>query len=135
MPKIDVLVARGDEEQIVAAGRPVHLIAFYERFGHDSPQNVPELAWLTHRALGVEEPLQEWVKTLDELTAAPIDVQKARARMHGEGEITTPEAIRRAAAELGISEEQLAAASAGLDPTTPTPVVGVLESARPSGDA
>lgn len=101
MPKLEVALATVDgTRQIVNIGRPAVLIAFADEFGKampglsdpriDGDENVSvglsptvwrEYAWCTHRALGIEQPLDEWVETLDELTANDDAVEALRVEL------------------------------------------------------
>lgn len=68
MPRIEVAVTYNDgTREIVNAGKPAVLVAFGDEHGHPGPESPREIAWLVHRALGVEEPLNEWLDTLDDL--------------------------------------------------------------------
>jgi hypothetical protein len=93
MPQIDVAVATRDgARRIVNVGRPGLLIAFADKFGKTAPEPphiMRELAWLVHHELKVEQPLDEWVETLVELT----DNQEDVARLRDEWEPDPREAV------------------------------------------
>lgn len=88
--RLDIAVVYSDGRRgVVTVGRPADLIAFAEKFdkiGPDGPQAVREIAWLAHRALKIELPLEAWLDTLDELTADPKLVAKVRAEVDKAGE-------------------------------------------------
>jgi hypothetical protein len=83
MPRIDVaLVYRDGRREVVTVGRPADLIAFADKFEKTAPSEpyaIRELAWLAHRALKVEQPLDEWVEELDERTGQEDVVEAIRA--------------------------------------------------------
>lgn len=85
MPRIDIaLVYTDGRREVVKVGRPADLIAFadkYDRIAPSEPYAVAELAWLAHRALKVELPLDEWVESLDELTSDDEQVEVIRAEL------------------------------------------------------
>lgn len=82
MPRIDVAVRFADgREEVVQVGRPADLIAFADQFGHIAPEPpyaIRELAWLTHRALRIQEPLEQWVDSLDDISAGDDAVAAIR---------------------------------------------------------
>lgn len=85
MPRIDVALVYADgRKEVVTVGRPADLIAFADKFQKTAPSEpyaIRELAWLAHRALHVEQPLDEWVETLDELTGQDEVVAEVRAEL------------------------------------------------------
>ena len=85
--RLDIAVVYDDgRREVVTVGRPADLIAFAEQFdklGPAGPQAVREIAWLTHRALRVEQPLDAWIETLDDITADPEEVAKLRDELGG----------------------------------------------------
>lgn len=121
MPVFNILVVPDDGEPVIVnAGRPACLMAFEEEFQHSTPEDYTETAWLAHRALKIETPLKEWIETLDELTANPVDIEKAKARKQGE-EITDEEALERAAGAVNVPADVLRARLAGETDIPPTP--------------
>ena len=88
MPRILVAVATAEGARaILNVGRPRDLIAFADAHVHNEPQTIRELAWLTHHALNVEAPLDDWIDTLDELTAAEASVQRLRDEWIADGSL------------------------------------------------
>ena len=85
MAKIEIgLVFEDGRKQLVRVGRPADLIAFAERFDKvapDGPHLIYEGAWLTHRALRISEPLEEWIDRLDEISANPEEVARLREEL------------------------------------------------------
>ena len=86
MPRLDVAVlSREGKAQIVNAARPASLVAFSD--AHDGkimPESPREIAWVVHHALGITEPLAEWLNTLEDISAMPRDVRRARKIMAGD---------------------------------------------------
>jgi hypothetical protein len=87
MPRIDIALVYVDgRKEVVSVGRPADLIAFADKFDKlapSEPHAIRELAWLAHRALRVEQPLDQWVETLDELTGEDDVVAAMRAELDG----------------------------------------------------
>ena len=85
MARIDIAVVYTDgRKEVVNAGRPADLIAFADTFdktGPSEPHAIKELAWLAHRALRIEQPLEEWVDTLDELTGNDERIAEIQAEL------------------------------------------------------
>jgi hypothetical protein len=85
MPRMEIaLVYTDGRKEVVSVGRPADLIAFadeFEKLAPTEPYAVRELAWLAHRALKVEQPLDEWVEGLDELTGADDEIAAMRAEL------------------------------------------------------
>jgi len=83
MPRIDVaLVFTDGRREVVTVGRPADLIAFADNFGKIAPSEphaVRELVWLAHHALKVDEPLDQWVEQLDDITSDEEGVAEVRA--------------------------------------------------------
>lgn len=94
MPRMDVAVATSDGTRlIVNAGRPGDLIAFADKFrkiGPDGPDTIRELAWLTWHTLGIEQDFLLWMKTLEELTPDPEEVERLRAEWKLDADPTKP---------------------------------------------
>lgn len=88
MPRLEVaIISRDGEAVVVNAARPASLVAFGDQFdGKMMPDNPREVAWLVHHALEVSEPLEEWLKTLEDISAAPDDVRLARRILAGDEE-------------------------------------------------
>jgi hypothetical protein len=103
MPRLEVaVVTRGGDAQIVNAARPASLVAFSD--AHENkvmPETMREIAFVVHHALGVAEPLDEWLDTLEDVSAAPEDVERARRIMAGD-----EEERQRAIGELPPEEEK-----------------------------
>jgi Asp-tRNA(Asn)/Glu-tRNA(Gln) amidotransferase C subunit len=101
MPRIDVaLVYTDGRREVVTVGRPADLIAFadtFEKIAPSEPFAVRELAWLAHHALKVEQPLDEWVETLDDITSDTEQVAAVRVEL---GELDPGEAAVEAATPL-----------------------------------
>jgi len=103
MPSIKVaLVFTDGRREVISVGRPVDLIAFADNFGKIAPSEpyaVRELVWLAHRALRIDEPLDEWVESLDDITSDADQVAEVQAELEssdpGEAadEAATPEPI------------------------------------------
>jgi hypothetical protein len=87
MPRIDVALVYSDgRKEVVSVGRPADLIAFADNFDKAAPSEpygIRELAWLAHRALKVEQPLDDWVETLDDLVGDDDAVQAIRDELAG----------------------------------------------------
>src|SRR5262245_32346288 len=113
MPRLDVAVIHRDgSAEIVNAARPATLVAFSD--AHDGklmPETMREIAWVVHRARAIEEPLEEWLETLEDVSADDEDVRLARRIIRGD------EAARDR--YLGIEAED-AESDPLEDPTEPT---------------
>jgi len=87
MPRIDVgLVYDDGRKQVVSVGRPADLIAFadtFDKLAPSEPHVIREAAWLAHHALGVEQPLDQWVQTLEDITTDEDAVAEIRAELEG----------------------------------------------------
>ena len=85
MPRIEVaLVYQDGRKEVVTVGRPADLIAFadkFEKVAPSEPYAIRELAWLAHRSLRVEQPLDEWIDTLEDITSADAAVEEVRAEL------------------------------------------------------
>jgi hypothetical protein len=93
MLRIDVAVVYQDgRKEVVPVGRPAVLIAFEDHFGHDTPSGWRELCWLTHKALGVAEPLDVWVEQLEIISSRDEDVDELRAELNGGKAAADPQA-------------------------------------------
>lgn len=92
--RLDIAVVYTDgRKEVVTVGRPADLIAFAEEFdklGPQGPKAVSEIAWLTHRALRVPEPLDAWIDTLDDITADPDTVAEVRKQLDHPTQETQP---------------------------------------------
>ena len=65
------LLHRDGRAEIVNASRPASLVAFSdEHEGKEAPENAREMAWLVHHALGVEQPLDDWLAEVEDLSPA-----------------------------------------------------------------
>ena len=81
MPRIEVLLTYDDgKEVIVNAGVPKALISFHDEHGHDNPESFREVAWLVHKAIGADDPLDTFIDSLWELTTDEEEVQAAVER-------------------------------------------------------
>lgn len=85
MARIEVaLVYTDGRKEVVNTGRPADLIAFadtFEKLAPSEPYAVRELAWLAHRALKVEQPLDEWIDTLDDISSSDEVIAEVRAEL------------------------------------------------------
>jgi hypothetical protein len=85
MPRIDVAIVYSDDrKEVVSVGRPADLIAFADKFDKAAPSEpyaIFELAWLAHRALKIEQPLAEWVDSLEDLVGAEEAVAAIKAEL------------------------------------------------------
>ena len=101
MPRLEVAVIDRDGEAVVVnAARPATLVAFED--AHDGkmmPETIREIAWVVHHALNLEEPLDEWLAGLEDVSAQAEDVALARRIIAGDedakrmalGELPRPE--------------------------------------------
>lgn len=88
------LLRRDGTAEIVNASRPASLVAFSDAHdGKDAPDTAREMAWLVHHALGVDEELDAWLETIEDLSPDPDDL--ALARKIQAGEITLAEVLER----------------------------------------
>jgi len=87
MPRLDVALRYADgRKEVVTVGRPADLIAFadeFDKIAPSGPKAIREVAWLTHRALKTDVPLEEWLEELDELTADDDAIASLRAELEG----------------------------------------------------
>lgn len=101
MPRIEVAIRLRDEAQaeVHNIGRPAALVAFGDQFGKMSPNDYAEFAWLAHRAIvGKDGPsLDEWLETLDDLTAGP-EVEQIKRELRGD--LSPAELLDHAGVEL-----------------------------------
>jgi hypothetical protein len=85
MPRIDIaLVYTDGRKEVVTVGRPADLIAFadtFEKVAPSEPHVIREAAWLAHHALHIEQPLDEWVQTLDDITTEDGAIAEIRAEL------------------------------------------------------
>jgi len=85
--RVDVaLVFEDGQKEVVSVGRPADLIAFADEFQQSAPSEpyaIRQLAWLAHRALRVDEPLDSWVERLDDITGDETRVAEIRAELNG----------------------------------------------------
>jgi hypothetical protein len=126
MPRLDVaVITRDGDAEIVNAARPAALVAFSDAHeGKLMPETTREIAWLVHRTLGVEEPLEEWLETLEEISADDADVRLARRIIAGD-EIARRIVLGEIAPDDDAENAKLAEESVsvnGPDPTPPLPV-------------
>ena len=103
MPRLEVaVIGRDGTALIVNAARPGSLVAFSDAHeGKEMPETPREVAWLVHHALGEERPLEEWLATLEDLSAQNADVRLARKIIRGD-----PEAIDRALGRYDPDEDE-----------------------------
>jgi len=79
------VVDRDGQAIIVNASRPATLVAFEDAHpGKQMPSSIREVAWVVHHALGIEQPLDEWLATLEDISAVPEDVELARRVLGGD---------------------------------------------------
>lgn len=88
MPRLDVAVIHRDgSAELVNAARPATLVAFTdEHDGKMFPESPREIAWTVHRALGIDQELDEWLAGLEDISANPADVRLARRIIAGDAE-------------------------------------------------
>jgi hypothetical protein len=86
MARLEVAVIdRDGDAMVVNAARPLTLVAFEDAHdGRSQPSNVREVAWMVHHALGITEPLDEWLATLEDVSADPDVVGLARRIIDGD---------------------------------------------------
>jgi hypothetical protein len=79
------IIERDGSAQIVNAARPATLVAFTDAHeGKVMPETIREIAWVVHHSLGIEQPLDEWLATLEDISALPDDVALARRIIAGD---------------------------------------------------
>lgn len=79
------VIDRDGNATIVNASRPASLVAFED--AHDGkmmPETIREISWIVHHALGIEQPLNDWLATLEDVSADPDDVARARKIIDGD---------------------------------------------------
>lgn len=126
MPRLDVAVIHRDgSAEIVNAGRPATLVAFSdEHDGKMFPETPREIAWIVHRALGIDGDLDSWLETLEDISAQPADVRLARKIVKGD---------ERARA-IVMGEVEAEEGEDGATPTVdPSEAVELLEQIRGAG--
>ena len=86
MPRLEVaVITRDGDALVVNAARPASLVAFSDAHeGKSMPETFREIAWIVHRALDVEQPLDEWLATLEDVSAMPEDVAVAKRILAGD---------------------------------------------------
>jgi hypothetical protein len=118
MPRLEVAVVKRDgSAQIVNASRPASLVAFSD--AHDGkvmPETIREIAFVVHHAMGLDEPLDDWIASLEDLSAFPEDVARAKRIIAGD------EHAKRVA--LGEEEEEEEESS---DPSQVDPLVEQID--------
>jgi hypothetical protein len=107
MPRIDVALVYSDgRKEVVSVGRPADLIAFADKFDKAAPSEpyaIFELAWLAHRALKIETPIEAWVDELDDLIGADDAVDAIKAELEkGPTGAADDKAAPKAAAALKV---------------------------------
>ncbi|HEY3020270.1 MAG TPA: hypothetical protein VGJ32_08760 [Solirubrobacteraceae bacterium] len=115
MPRLEVaVISRDGEATIVNASRPATLVAFEDAHeGKMMPETIREIAWVVHHALGIEQPLDEWLPTLEDVSAQAEDVALARRIIAGD------EDARKIA--LGELPRPAASGDEGADDARPPP--------------
>ena len=103
MPRLEVaVIGRDGSALIVNAARPGSLVAFADAHeGKEMPESPREVAWLVHNALDEKRELQEWLDTLEDLSALPDDVRLARRIRAGD-----EDAKRKALGEYDPDEDE-----------------------------
>lgn len=95
--RLDVaLVYTDGRKEVVTVGRPADLIAFADQFDKlapDGPHAIREITWLTHRTLRSSVPLEQWIESLEDITADRDAVAEMRQ------ELGAPDPTDAAAAE------------------------------------
>jgi hypothetical protein len=86
MARLEVAVIdRDGSAMVINAARPLTLVAFEDAHdGKSMPQTVREVAWMVHHALAIEQPLDEWLATLEDVSADPDTVALARRIIDGD---------------------------------------------------
>lgn len=86
MPRLEVaVISRDGDAVVVNAARPATLVAFEDAHdGKTMPETIREVAWGVHHALGIEEPLDEWLAGLEDVSAMPADVALAKRIVAGD---------------------------------------------------
>ncbi|HEY7621687.1 MAG TPA: hypothetical protein VH834_18045 [Solirubrobacteraceae bacterium] len=114
------VIDRDGNAMIVNASRPASLVAFEDAHeGKVMPETIREIAFVVHHALGIEQPLDDWLGTLEEISADPDDVALARriragdedARKVALGELAREEDGQRPPTDP--ADEQLKAVAGG----------------------
>ena len=80
------IIERDGTAQVVNAARPATLVAFTDEFDKTMPETIREIAWVVHHALAIEQPLDAWLATLEDISALPDDVALARRIIGGDDE-------------------------------------------------
>jgi hypothetical protein len=120
MARLDVaVISRDGSALIVNATRPASLVAFEDTHdGKVMPETVREIAFVVHHALGIDEPLDEWLDSLESISALDEDVALARRIIDGD------EHAKKIA--LGLAEPEDSEAP---DPTPTDPAIEQVERA------
>lgn len=122
MPRITVVVERDGAATVENIGRPSGLVAFGDKWGKSAPTTYGEVAWLAHRVLAAEVPFQEWLDSLDELTANDDVVERVQRELHAQlspaerlEAMSAAEFVELARASGGAGHELLALVAAAGD--------------------
>ena len=107
------IIERDGTAQVVNAARPATLVAFTDEFDKTMPETIREIAWVVHHALAIDQPLDEWLQTLEDISALPDDVALARRIIEGDdearrialGELPNPDAPTLAELEGVMRDE------------------------------
>jgi hypothetical protein len=122
--EVAVIDRKGDA-QVVNAARPATLVAFEDAHeGKTMPETIREVAFVVHHALGISQPLDEWLGTLEDVSAQPETVALARRIMGGD-----ERARKIALGELPPDEEE-----GEDDPSRPPPEDPAIEQIDRAGD-
>jgi hypothetical protein len=128
MPRLEVaVISRDGTARVVNAARPATLVAFEDAHpGKQMPESIREVMWVAHHALGVDEPLDEWIGGLEDVSAQDEDVKLAKRIIAGDEEAR--------AIALGEADAPLPEESETPDPTseeTEDPAIWQLEESTP----
>jgi hypothetical protein len=79
------VIERDGSATIVNASRPATLVAFEDAHdGKAMPETIREVSWVVHHALAIDVPLDEWLETLESISALDEDVALARRIIAGD---------------------------------------------------
>jgi hypothetical protein len=86
MPRLEVaVISRDGSAKVVNVARPATLVAFSDKHpGKAMPETYPEVAFTVHHALEISEPLDEWLQSLEDISAQPEDVALAKRILAGD---------------------------------------------------
>ena len=86
MPLVEIGIRVGGEWRVLAAGRPSDMIAFEDEYGVPGPD--PEsgkmwrqVSWLAHRIDAPLEPFDQWLASVEDITADPDQLVTIKAEL------------------------------------------------------